>query len=564
MTYCGLRPLPVLMWGTSKVNFAKNELFGLRTSQVQVSFVTIAATLLCLCLVGCSDGVRSPSTSQLLEFENAGPVRPTVDMDRLVRAKIGGGPYRVVPGDVLELTMPGILHVITAEGSGRTEEAAPYVCRVNETGGVTLPVVGAIVASGKTLGEIEADVVNAYYPAYAVTRPSVFVRVLEHETAKVSITGAVERPGIYSLRSDQMSLVALLMEAGGIIDDGAACISIIHQNSSAGGLKKSIRRVLWEQQQPQPGQTTMSIDVRLRFRQRNASSTVGELAVTDPDNRILAREYLDVTRESERQALMQRLAAREPRVATLEVNERLCALAEQLRPGSGHGFTGGETANKGTYADAAAVVLPVAARANTTVVGDKGAAGSYGTLYEQMSEAGKESYRTRRGLNSLDSTRKTPALASPPQESESLILPVKGFNIPFADVVLQDGDSVIVERLQSPLFTVMGLVNRPGNFPYPPDVRYNLAQALAFAGGLNEVADPRYATVYRLRPNGEIVSVVFPIIDGSKLTDAANTEIKPGDIVAVEHTPRTRTAVFLDRIFRINIGTYWSMNELWE
>ena len=150
---------------------------------------------------------------------------------------------------------------------------------------------------------------------------------------------------------------------------------------------------------------------------------------------------------------------------------------------------------------------------------------------------------------------------------ESIILPVKGFNIPFADVVLKDGDNVIVERLEQPLFSVVGLVNRAGNFPYPPNVRYNLMQALAFAGGLNPTAEPRYVTIYRLKPDGSVIHATFEVVkvgNSSQLTDALNIQIKPGDIVSVEHTPRTRKNVFLDRIFRINLGTYFSLNEVWD
>lgn len=153
------------------------------------------------------------------------------------------------------------------------------------------------------------------------------------------------------------------------------------------------------------------------------------------------------------------------------------------------------------------------------------------------------------------------------QGPEAFVLPIKGLNIPFTDVVLQDGDSVIVERLQPPLFSVVGLVNSPGNFPYPPDAQYNLMQALAFAGGLDRTTEPRYATIYRLKPDNTIVRAIFEVVNignGSRLTEALNTRIKVGDIIAVEHTPRTRTKLFLDTIFRINIGTYWRLNDTWE
>ena len=107
----------------------------------------------------------------------------------------------------------------------------------------------------------------------------------------------------------------------------------------------------------------------------------------------------------------------------------------------------------------------------------------------------------------------------------------------------------------------MGLVNSPGNFTYPPDVKFTLMQAIGFGGGLNLITEPRYATIYRLKRNGTCIHVTFPIKGNAKLANASNTLIKPGDIIAVEHTPRTRTALFLDRTFRISIGTYWSLDN---
>jgi hypothetical protein len=86
-------------------------------------------------------------------------------------------------------------------------------------------------------------------------------------------------------------------------------------------------------------------------------------------------------------------------------------------------------------------------------------------------------------------------------------------------------------------------------------------QAIGFAGGLNIIAEPRYVTIYRLKRDGTCVSAIFPIRGNKKVVDASNTLIKPGDIVAVEHTLRTRTALFIDRIFRINVGTYWRLND---
>jgi len=40
--------------------------------------------------------------------------------------------------------------------------------------------------------------------------------------------------------------------------------------------------------------------------------------------------------------------------------------------------------------------------------------------------------------------------------------------------------------------------------------------------------------------------------------------IKPGDVVSVEHTPRTRTNVFFDRYFRMTFGLFVDPTDLWE
>jgi len=276
--------------GVPKVNIVKYRSFVEITSQAMIVPVLLMSVLSLLCVAGCSDEVRLPSAEQLVDFEKAGPVLPTVDVDRLIRAQVGGVP---LTGEVLEITMPTILHVLTVEEPDGARELAPYVCRVSERGTIVLPVVGEIQIGEKNLAEIEAAIVDAYYPKYAATHPSVFVR--------------------------------------------------------------------------------------------------------------------------------------------------------------------------------------------------------------------------------------------------------------------------LVERVEQPLFTVLGLVNKPGNFPYPPEARYNVMQAIGSAGGLDQNGEPRYATIYRLRSDGTIAHASFEIANikgGSGLTDALSVLVKPGDIVAVEHTLRTRANRFLERIFKVNFGAY--------
>lgn len=149
-------------------------------------------------------------------------------------------------------------------------------------------------------------------------------------------------------------------------------------------------------------------------------------------------------------------------------------------------------------------------------------------------------------------------------ENQIVVLPVVGMNIPFKDVALAEGDTVVVEPVQMPMLSVLGLVRNPGNFPYPPYARYNLAQAIALAGGLDQEVEPRYATIYRLRPDGTIVHLPFRLIKDRQFTENFSEPVRPGDLVAVESTPRTDANAFLNRFFRLSVGTWVDLADVWD
>jgi len=388
---------------------------------VMVLAVALAAAPI---MTGCGDRVREPSARELSQFQVAAPTGPSVDMEQITRAAIPRGPYRVVPGDTLQMEMLSVLDPQSLRDVAAANVQV-FKCRVDDRGAILLPIVGRLTVIGMSLTEIEATVVAAYCPKYVKVPFPVHAAVSEYEARRVSILGAVVKPGIYSLRHDEMSLVALLMQAGGIGEKGAALIRIAHEGM-------------------------------------NGSEWMGNPG---------------------------------PRAAAA--------------------YTGGVYRAPGAQRLAAGVPAGPPAREGPTTV----------------------------------------------------VLPVKGLNIPFADVALEEGDSVVVEWPQEQFVSVVGLVNRPGNFPYPPTARYTLIQAIGFAGGLDLVADPRYVSVYRLRSDGAIVSVAVQLVNpkaDKDLTDALALPLSPGDIVSVEHTPRTRANVFFERTFRANLGLYLNPDDVWR
>lgn len=65
----------------------KHKFFVARISKNQSVFSLFLTVLLSIYLAGCGEQVRLPSAEQLAEFENAGPVHPSVDMDCLVQSE---------------------------------------------------------------------------------------------------------------------------------------------------------------------------------------------------------------------------------------------------------------------------------------------------------------------------------------------------------------------------------------------------------------------------------------------------------------------------------------------
>ena len=109
--------------------------------------------------------------------------------------------YRIAPGDVLEVRT----HLVK-------EITGSF--RVSQKGVVVLPLVGAVRVAGLTEAGA-AESVRTGLGAFVV-QPEVTLSISEFGSQRVSVVGAIGRPGIYALRSSKQTVADLLTEAGGI------------------------------------------------------------------------------------------------------------------------------------------------------------------------------------------------------------------------------------------------------------------------------------------------------------------------------------------------------------
>jgi polysaccharide biosynthesis/export protein len=116
----------------------------------------------------------------------------------------GNSGYLVGPTDILEISV------------FKVPELSKSV-QVADTGTINLPLVGEVQASGKTASEIEKDLTRQLGAKY-LKSPQVTVYVKEHNSQRVTIEGAVRKPGLYPIRGT-LSLVQLIATAEGVDRD---------------------------------------------------------------------------------------------------------------------------------------------------------------------------------------------------------------------------------------------------------------------------------------------------------------------------------------------------------
>lgn len=167
-------------------------------------------------------GAMGAPTAQPLDLR-IGAVRSTESPDPLTDGGIRTAPalknlavpmvtlgkdYRVGPNDLIEVD------IFEMENLKRT-------VRVNAAGAISLPLIGHVVIGGMTSQEIESHIADRYSEKY-LQNPQVSIFIKEFTSERITIEGAVGRPGIFPMTGRLTLLRALAMAGGfGPIADAA-------------------------------------------------------------------------------------------------------------------------------------------------------------------------------------------------------------------------------------------------------------------------------------------------------------------------------------------------------
>lgn len=84
---------------------------------------------------------------------------------------------------------------------------------IDTSGNVQMPLIGAVRGSGRTPGEMSADIAERLSAQY-LRNPQVTVTVTEAASQKITVDGAVTKPGVYEMRGATSLLQAVAMAEG--------------------------------------------------------------------------------------------------------------------------------------------------------------------------------------------------------------------------------------------------------------------------------------------------------------------------------------------------------------
>lgn len=156
---------------------------------------------------------------------------PNISAQSLDLSKVGTSSASseiIQRGDLLDVTLGSGLENVE-------KEETQWPLRVADDGTVYVPLVGQVYLAGLPLSQADHVIRRTSVERGIFRNPSVAVQVVEPRTNKISVMGAVEKPGAYELPVANSDVIAAIAAAGGLTEDAGTKIEIRHPTRPASG-----------------------------------------------------------------------------------------------------------------------------------------------------------------------------------------------------------------------------------------------------------------------------------------------------------------------------------------
>lgn len=127
--------------------------------------------------------------------------------------------YKIGPEDLLEIAV-------------FEDEKLNKVVRVSTQGNISLPLLGVILVKGLTASQLERELRDLLAEKY-FQDPHVTVFIKEFRSQRISVLGAVVKPGLFEVSGDK-TILDMLGAAGGLKEDAGHILFLIRPPQGAG------------------------------------------------------------------------------------------------------------------------------------------------------------------------------------------------------------------------------------------------------------------------------------------------------------------------------------------
>ena len=176
------------------------------------TFVVLCLELACLGLCFTLAAQQVPTSTSAVVEPASNPHVAEADPLKTAPPKL-----RIAGGDLVEVSVYGVPDF--------KEEV-----RVNDTGEISLPLIGAVLVGGSTPEEARALIARKLVEGGFFRDPNVELFVKEYSSQAITIMGEVMRPGVYPLLSTRR-LYDVISLAGGLTPKAGKLVSITHRDS---------------------------------------------------------------------------------------------------------------------------------------------------------------------------------------------------------------------------------------------------------------------------------------------------------------------------------------------
>ncbi|MBN2063339.1 MAG: polysaccharide biosynthesis/export family protein [Sedimentisphaerales bacterium] len=492
----------------------------MKKTKTVMMFPVILTVALCLVYVtGCDDPQAigrfqaTPVTNIILNnlgvvdeepepFANARSPRPE---DLLVPES----EYVIRSGDVINIS---IMDLFQSNNEWQAQK------QVSESGRITLPEIGSVMAAGYTELELQKSLERALSPDY-IKEPKVSV-VVAASTGKVyTVTGAVPAPAPYQLTEPDLRILKALAHAGGVPPRGVDFVYVI-------------RKV-----------PTSDLLVDEQAETVNAVSDAGVFSPVE-----IPAEYQQDSPAQEAELAVEAEQATEPELqeapSESEPQEVKTVEQELLETVSPLSVVSLPTWSQEDNQKAVELTEGVPADGFEVVMGEDGF---------QVEGQGNEPVSPE-SLGNI--AAQDDVLGYKPLQYGQEVIKINLKELNNGDlsqnIVILPGDYISVPYNATGVYYVMGQVSRPGPYQLTGE-KMTLKQAIASVGGLAALASPDRCDITRATGNN---SEITYRVNLQKLFEGVQPDIyiKPNDMINVGSHPTARWLAVIRQSFRTTYG----------